>query len=88
MCYFLGIEERFKITNQENEEGGIGGQDAVVAGDPVERDGAVVFGTEALAAEPNIGSGPEERGEDGLHVAVPPEYGKRGVGSGQGGEGG
>lgn len=65
----------------------MGGEDAVVAGDPVEGDGAVVLGAEALAAELDVGGGAEEGGEDGLHVAVPGEDGEGVVGSGEGGEG-
>lgn len=56
----------------------------VVAGDPIERDAAVISGAEALPAEPDVGNRPEERGEDGLHVAVPSDHRKRSVRTGQG----
>lgn len=56
----------------------------VVTGDPIERDAAVISGAEALPAEPDVGERPEERGEDGLHVAVPSDHRKRGVRTGQG----
>lgn len=56
----------------------------VVSGDPVEGDGAVIFRTEALTAEPDVRDGPEERGENGLHVAVPSEERKWSVRPDQG----
>lgn len=60
------------------------GQGAIVAGDPVEGDGAAVGGEEALAAEPDVGDGAEEGGEDGLHVAAPREEREGPVGPRQG----
>jgi hypothetical protein len=51
---------------QEYENRGVGRERAIVAADPVESDGAVVGGAEALAPEPDGGKRPCERGEDGL----------------------
>lgn len=56
---------------------------AVIAGDPVEGDGAAVLCPEALAAESDVGDGAEEGGENGFEVAVTGEDGERAVGARQ-----
>jgi hypothetical protein len=55
----------------------------VVAGDPIEGDGAVIFGAEALTAESDVREGTIEGCVDGLHVAVPTDERKRVVRTGQ-----
>lgn len=74
-------------ARQQDEKWRIGGQAAVVAGDPVESHGAAVLRPEALAAEPDVGDGAEEGGKDGFEVAVGGEEGERAVGARQVGEG-
>lgn len=49
----------------------------MVAGDPVESDGAVVFGSDTFPLVLDVWERPEERGEYGLHVAVPTNYWER-----------
>lgn len=68
-------------TGQQNEQRRVGRQRAVVGGDPVEGDGAVVGGAEALAAEGDGGERAREGGEDGLDVAVGREHGVGAVGA-------
>lgn len=66
-------------TGQKNKQRRVWRQRAVVAGDPVEGDGAVVGGAEALAAECDGGERAREGGEDGLDVAVGREDGEGAV---------
>jgi hypothetical protein len=73
---------------QEYENRGVGRERAIVAADPVESDGAVVGGAEALAPEPDGGKRPCERGEDGLDVAVRREDRERAVRGAEAGEAG
>lgn len=77
-------EKMQKNTNQKNKKRRVRGQTAVVAGDPVESDGAVVLHTEALPSEPDVGNGAKESGEDGLQVAVPSDDRERVVRTGEG----
>jgi len=63
-------------TRQEYKHRSIHRKRAVVARDPVERDGSVVRGAEALAPQLNGGERPRERSEDGLDVSVGREYGE------------
>lgn len=57
-------------TYQQNEDGRLRRQIAIVAGDPVEGDGAVVASAEALAAEPDVRERAVKRGEDSLDVSI------------------
>lgn len=67
-------------TRQQDENGGVCGQPAIVPGDPIDGDGAAVRRPQALAAEREAREGAEEGGEDGLNVAVPCEDGEGFVG--------
>lgn len=60
-----------KKTDQQNEDGRIGGEQAVITGNPVEGDGAAIFSPKTLPPESHIGKRAEESGEYGLHVSVP-----------------
>lgn len=75
----LGEKRRNAVAYQQNQDRRIRRHAAVVAGDPIEGDGAAVARAEALPPEPDVREGPEERGEDRLHVAVPADDGERGV---------
>lgn len=83
---YIAITAPSSESREEDENRRIRRERPFVAGDPVERDGAVVLGPEALAAEPDVGAGAEEGREDGLDVPVPREQGEGLVGLLEGGE--
>lgn len=64
-------------TNQKNEKWGIRWQTSVFTRNPVERDGAVVLGSETLTTESDVRNGSEESCKNGLHVAVPSDERER-----------
>lgn len=73
------LREGKRQAYQEYEHRRVPRKRTVVAGDPVERDGAIVGRAEALAAERDGRERPREGGEDGLDVPVRRDNGEGSV---------
>lgn len=78
------VKEELRKTHQQDEDWRVGRQLCIVAGDPVESNGAIVLGPQTLTSESDVGKGAEEGGEYGLQVAVPSNHRIRIVGAVQG----